>query len=145
MEKKTACECPMAGYCNRHGIKKTAHQHKLCQMHQGYFEMWDSCRGPGQNPNNCIKPDPPKAKEETPRQEVTLPSKLQMAKNFIQSAAKHVVTGAQSVNSETQEARLEICNNCEFLKKDELRCGKCGCPVQTKTKWATSTCPIGRL
>ena len=52
-DKKTGCECPLAGYCNRHGIKKNHHYHKLCQNHTGYFNMWEECRGPGQNFIDC--------------------------------------------------------------------------------------------
>jgi hypothetical protein len=49
MKKKTPCECPLAGLCNRHGMNKTPHYHKLCQNHQGYFEQWENCKGPGQD------------------------------------------------------------------------------------------------
>jgi hypothetical protein len=54
-ENKTPCECPLAGFCNRHGIKKTEHYHKLCQNHTGYFNMWEECRGPGQTFTDCTE------------------------------------------------------------------------------------------
>lgn len=52
-EKKTGCECPLAGFCNRHQMNKTEHYHKLCQGHPGYFKMWEECRGPGQEFTDC--------------------------------------------------------------------------------------------
>jgi len=81
-DKKTLCECPLAGYCERHGVTKSKHLHKLCQNHIGYFNMWEQCVGPRQDPNNCEKkpqntevkenneekqeePSTPESKEET--------------------------------------------------------------------------------
>ena len=54
-EKITQCECPIAGFCKRHGVHKSAHLHKLCQNHLKYFNLWEKCRGPNQNPNDCQK------------------------------------------------------------------------------------------
>ena len=44
--KNTKCECPMAGYCNRHKVEKSNHLHKLCQTHSGYFKLREECKGP---------------------------------------------------------------------------------------------------
>ena len=106
--KTTPCECPMAGFCQRHGINKSTHLHKLCQNHIGYFNMWEECKGPNQNPSDCIKPQ----KSELPNEEkpqTNLPSTMQMAKNFIKSASAHVVNGMKNVSTEKQEERLKIC------------------------------------
>lgn len=43
------CECPIAGYCERHKVTKTEHWHKLCQR-DDYFTAWEEGRGPGQSP-----------------------------------------------------------------------------------------------
>jgi hypothetical protein len=48
VEKLTACECPAAGLCGRHGMTKTEHWHKLCRTHPGYFDLWERKAGPGQ-------------------------------------------------------------------------------------------------
>lgn len=42
------CECPAAGYCERHGVHKTPTWHRLCQSDDRYRRAWDSGRGPGQ-------------------------------------------------------------------------------------------------
>jgi hypothetical protein len=141
----TKCECPLAGYCNRHGVEKSAHQHKLCQNHTGYFNLWENCKGPGQNPSNCgdgevdyvpdvIEPDKP----------LTLPSKMQMAKNLVKATADHVKSGLSNVAESEQERRLAICAECPLLIKESGRCSACGCFLATKTKWASSSCPKGK-
>lgn len=38
---KTPCECPVAGFCDRHKKEKGEVQHKLCQTNQKYFNLWD--------------------------------------------------------------------------------------------------------
>lgn len=43
------CECPLAGYCERHKLAKGGHWHKLCQERDDYREKWDAGRGPGQH------------------------------------------------------------------------------------------------
>lgn len=148
MDKKTPCECPMAGYCQRHGVNKSKHLHTLCQNHIGYFKMWEECRGPNQNPNDCTKQSEIKAKEkveELKREntESALPSTMTMAKNFISSAAKHVAGGMQKVTEEEKQRRLNICQECPHIVNNS-RCGKCGCVLNVKAGWSTSTCPIGK-
>lgn len=148
----TPCECPMAGFCERHGVQKSAHLHKLCQNHMGYFTMWEDCRGPNQNPQNCKK----RATESNEtnfvapiqvndqESETKLPSTFQMAKNFIGSAADHLANGMKNVKPNQQAERLAICDACPYAVENKSRCSKCGCYLQTKTKWATSSCPIGK-
>lgn len=48
MSESMQCECPLAGYCNRHSVKKSKHWHKLCQNHPSYRAAWDRGNGPGQ-------------------------------------------------------------------------------------------------
>lgn len=45
----TACTCPMAGHCARHGVEKSEHWHHLCQTNPKYRSAWDAGRGPGQS------------------------------------------------------------------------------------------------
>jgi hypothetical protein len=157
-DKKTPCECPLAGFCNRHGVKKTDHLHKLCQNHTGYFNMWEKCRGPGQNPSSCEKPQDSLTKEDISacqycagkgctgecRNNQPLPSKLQMAKNLAVATAAHAKTGFAHVTEEQQQARLDICKGCEFYKEDDDRCLKCGCFLKSKSAWKSGKCPIGK-
>lgn len=140
---KTPCECPLAGFCERHGIQKSSHYHKLCQNHAGYFAQWEACRGPGQNPNDCTKNNEAESiKQEETVQE--MPSKMQMAKNFAKSAVNHISNGMKNVDTNLQAQRLEICADCPFISADKSRCTKCGCFLAAKTKWKSSSCPIGK-
>jgi hypothetical protein len=160
----TGCVCPLAGYCDRHKIKKNPHFHHLCQTRQDYFDMYEKCVGPGQEFTNCkdgqappviivdgpIEPCPgckePKktAQPYTPPapSNVQMPSLWQQAKNLTKSVVEHTKTGGQNVTAEEKQARLDICNSCEFFNKDNNRCGKCGCMMQIKTGWASSSCPL---
>lgn len=45
----TPCECPLAGYCNRHKVNKSIKLHELCQTKMNYFQAWEEGRGPRQN------------------------------------------------------------------------------------------------
>lgn len=37
----TPCECPVAGYCERHKRMKAGRLHELCRTDMRYFDMWD--------------------------------------------------------------------------------------------------------
>lgn len=144
MEKKTDCECPLAGYCNRHKVEKSNHLHKLCQNHTGYFEMWEACQGPGQQNVDCDKAPEVTTPSQAPDPNHTLPSKIQMAKNYASALSAHARSGFQHATTEEQKARLEICKSCEFYILDQDRCAKCGCPLKSKSAWKSSSCPIGK-
>lgn len=151
---KTGCECPLAGLCNRHGVEKTPHLHKLCQNHVGYFNMWEECRGPRQNKNNCDKS--PETKSEIPLvdtspkitpvvvEDVKMPSLIQQGKNLLKATKTHIANGMKHVTLEEQNRRLSICNACPLFDKSLMKCKKCGCNLNVKTKWESSTCPIGQ-
>lgn len=48
-------------------------------------------------------------------------------------------------DSDTQTARLMICQTCEHLQHRIVhQCAKCGCIVKLKTKWAGAECPVGK-
>ncbi len=149
MEKKTPCECPLAGLCNRHNMNKTPHYHKLCQNHKGYFDQWENCKGPGQNQMDCIqnkrenKIEPEPAKER-PKKELELPSAAQQATNFAGSFLRHALSGFGKADEQTFNDRLNTCVDCEFYMPDIARCSKCGCPCTTKASWKSSRCPVGK-
>lgn len=50
--KQTPCECPVAGFCQRHGIEKTAHWHKLCKTRIEFWNFYEQGIGPGQKKPN---------------------------------------------------------------------------------------------
>ena len=37
----TGCECPIAGYCDRHKMNKNGRLHLLCSTDQLYFDRWE--------------------------------------------------------------------------------------------------------
>lgn len=148
----------MAGYCERHGVNKSAHLHKLCQNHIGYFTMWEDCQGPNQSPADCVRQSTKSretnfqapvqnfgdnSSQETQTEKPQLPSTMEMARNFMGAAAKHLASGMTTASAEVQKQRLEICEKCPHIVEGS-RCGKCGCFLETKAKWASSTCPIGK-
>lgn len=48
-------------------------------------------------------------------------------------------------SKEEKKQRLDICKKCEFVKnKVLLRCGKCECLLNLKTKLKEVVCPIGK-
>jgi len=71
-----------------------------------------------------------------------------MAANLAQTASnvfKEAVSGNSVLADEFLTAkRIEVCNTCEFLIKDQFRCSKCGCFMKAKTKILVAKCPIDK-
>lgn len=44
------CKCTGPGWCERHGVKKSALMVQLCQRNPAYWEKWEAGCGPGQCP-----------------------------------------------------------------------------------------------
>ncbi len=44
------CECPAAGFCDRHQVAKGERMHELCDHpdHPAYWDAWEAGYGPGQ-------------------------------------------------------------------------------------------------
>tara|TARA_R100001443_G_scaffold114560_2_gene130747 strand:+ start:1367 stop:1969 length:603 start_codon:yes stop_codon:yes gene_type:complete len=70
-----------------------------------------------------------------------LPSIFKMAANFAKDLTKYVKEGAPNVTHKQYLARLEACKKCPHLIEPTMRCGKCGCLLEHKAKWRTTTCP----
>jgi hypothetical protein len=89
-----------------------------------------------------------KLNEQTPSNNVSMPSWGQMAKNLGQSIIKNaqsVASGnALKISSEEAESRLTVCRGCEFFNKEQERCGKCGCKMAVKTYLKAEKCPVGK-
>lgn len=56
-DKITPCECPLAGFCHRHGVDKNASLHKLCQTKPAYYQAWEEGKGPRQYKAGPMAPD----------------------------------------------------------------------------------------
>jgi len=52
----------------------------------------------------------------------------------------------QRADAETQDARRAICAACPHLVRavGARFCGKCGCAIAAKTKFAGESCPAGK-
>jgi hypothetical protein len=75
-----------------------------------------------------------------------LPPLKEMAKGFLGSV-KDVLLGAVQgedivVTEEVYTSRMNICNSCEFFRKTDSRCAKCGCFMEAKTRFKRTFCPI---
>ena len=69
------------------------------------------------------------------------PSVWQMTKNFTKDLAMYIKEGAPNVTPDEYSRRLGICEGCEHFVEEKSRCGACGCLVEHKAKWKTTTCP----
>tara|TARA_Y100000361_G_scaffold64790_1_gene56846 strand:- start:725 stop:1204 length:480 start_codon:yes stop_codon:yes gene_type:complete len=70
-----------------------------------------------------------------------MPSIFTMAKNFAKDLGKYIKEGAPNVTNKQYTERLEACNKCPHLNKKQMRCTLCGCLIEHKAKWKTTTCP----
>lgn len=61
---------------------------------------------------------------------------IQNLKNKLLDAKYKVIA-----RPEVADARLNICNSCEFLFQPTKNCKKCGCFVVAKVHGATAKCP----
>tara|TARA_R110000787_G_scaffold250180_2_gene355792 strand:- start:577 stop:903 length:327 start_codon:yes stop_codon:yes gene_type:complete len=69
------------------------------------------------------------------------PSIFKMIKNFSRDIVEYIAKGAVNVSTEDYADRLDTCKACPHLKASYMRCGMCGCLVEHKAKWKTTTCP----
>ena len=76
------------------------------------------------------------------------PSLFQQGKNLAEFSfelVKHALTsGALQVSDEVQQQRMEICRSCEEYDESQVRCMKCGCFLEPKTRFALDSCPSGK-
>ena len=151
--KTTPCECPMAGFCERHQVNKSKHLHKLCQTKPSYFQMWEDCKGPlqfcteeekRQTIVNKVEEQEKKEYDKEMREKISLPSPQRQAMNFASAMTKHVLSGFKRVTDEEKNRRLEICKGCPFFISHSNRCEKCGCFLLAKAGWTTQHCPIDK-
>ena len=59
---------------------------------------------------------------------------------FTKELSAYLKAGAPNVTPKEYEDRLITCNGCEHIS-EKFTCGKCGCDMTMKSKWATSECP----
>ena len=69
------------------------------------------------------------------------PTIFEMLKSFSGELVEYIKKGAPNVSPEDYADRLGICKKCPHIKVKQMRCGLCGCLIQHKAKWKTTTCP----
>ena len=74
-------------------------------------------------------------------QEKKLPSAFTMMKNFSKELKDFVLKGMPSVSSKDYQDRIDTCFSCPHFLENVNRCGACGCLVEYKARWKTTTCP----
>lgn len=77
-----------------------------------------------------------------------LPPFIDMAKALLGSA-KDIVSGAVQgegvlVTEDVYNNRISICSSCEFFRKEDKRCTKCGCFMEAKTRFKKTHCPVNK-
>ena len=75
------------------------------------------------------------------RSKIKPPSMFQMLKSFSSELTTYIKNGAPNVSEENYINRLAECQACENLDRKLMRCKLCGCLIQHKAKWKTTTCP----
>ena len=69
---------------------------------------------------------------------------VKMIQEFSSELGKFIKAGAPVVTKNKYQERIGICNACEHIKRPQFSCGKCGCNMSLKCKWATAKCPIDK-
>jgi hypothetical protein len=64
----------------------------------------------------------------------------QQIKNFTSSIINYTKSGFKNVTTEEYKERINVCNNCEYLDKNN-RCSECGCFVAVKNWMESEKCP----
>ena len=146
MKKITQCSCPQSNefiFCERHNMEKSPHLVSLCKNREDYFQAWENDRGPGSELNQVEKSTVAKNKKCGGCSKNKTPT-LEKAKSFAGSLSQFVVSGFKMVDESIKNARLEICNSCDRMNKENATCLECGCYLNIKTGWATEKCPLGK-
>lgn len=85
---------------------------------------------------------------ERQKTEPPLPGLFAQAVNATKAAGRVLRAGARRevvrATPEQFAQRKLICLGCEFFRKSDERCSKCGCSYHLKLKLATERCPVGK-
>jgi hypothetical protein len=85
--------------------------------------------------NKIKKPEPTNLSKAKP------PTMFEMLRNFSSDLATYIKNGQPNVSEESYTNRLKACQSCNNLNTRLMRCNLCGCLIEHKAKWKTTTCP----
>jgi len=141
-EPKTRCECPMATYCERHKINKTARMHELCQTRPDYFDAFDKAadqKSPlpeGQRRYAPATPCEVRGPQKTPEGiTVEPPDYITRSANMYRAWCKWVAAGCPTRTPERIDELHQICLSCELYNPEAKQCNVCGCYVGGRKGW----------
>ena len=63
------------------------------------------------------------------------------AYNLLKASYKRAKGGFKDVDQVTYYDRVHTCTRCPKFDYVEYECTVCGCPIETKAKWKTESCP----
>lgn len=69
------------------------------------------------------------------------PSFLRKVANFTKASIEHIAAGLPVVTPERFQERLNACARCPHLDPEKEVCTLCGCIIERKASWETSSCP----
>jgi hypothetical protein len=73
-----------------------------------------------------------------------LPGRDAMVKNAIKAAGQLLTKGFKPATKEEIQKRESICKKCEYFRKKDNRCSKCGCHLAWKNRLRAWHCPDER-
>lgn len=73
---------------------------------------------------------------------VTMPGLSHQMWNLGNALKDFVADGLKTVSAEEYQARLQVCESCEYRVED--RCAQCGCYLTLKARGRAFECPDGR-
>ena len=78
--------------------------------------------------------------------QVQEPNLITKVTNLTNSLIDYALKGFQNVTKESYQHRLDVCDKCEFCKKEDVlwTCLSCGCNVKIAAAIATKDCPLNR-
>lgn len=125
------CQCPAAGFCSRY----------LREMSDQDFAV---CRGAAFTPDVCQQLREQWRRQAEERAAESEPGLLHKAANFSKAAAQHARDGGRRVDDDEYRRRLAICRDCSYCAPRRMICrhNNCGCRLQIKAHWRSSTCPL---
>ena len=72
------------------------------------------------------------------------PSLAKQAFNLGKAAVEHTMAGFPRVSEDEFKRRINICNKCDSLIPNSMRCRECGCFMTKKAWWKEQECQLNK-
>jgi len=67
-----------------------------------------------------------------------------LAATLKDTALQFIKSGKMMVYDDVKNGRLQICNSCDAYIKEQKRCARCGCFMETKARMSGAKCPLDK-